>query len=325
MNKSASLYNGWVLKLIIINVLVFIIQVFVQQYQVIYTLNGFNGTSSIADFYLGLIPALVTEKGYIWQIFSYMFLHSSTSFIHIFFNMYAVLIFGVPIEQEWGSRRFLLYYLICGTGAGIAIYLINLISGNIGYYVPTIGASGAVFGLLLAFGLLFPDAELLLFFILPIKAKYLVILYGGIELYLELFGGETSISHIGHLGGLVSGIIFFIILKKPNLKFKSKLFKAKIEKKINLNPTQNELRLKKMDPGSRETRLEILKKIRSDGFTSLSDDEIQFIKYLDIMSDKSDYDNLCSEDDLDLNDSYCNNCENYNSCFLREVKKHFKN
>ena len=185
MTKSGSIYSGWVFKLIIANVLIFVVQVFVQQYQVVYSLNGFNGTSSIMDFYLGLIPALVTEKGFIWQIFTYMFLHSSTNFVHIFFNMYALLIFGVPIEQEWGSKRFLLYYLICGAGAGLAIYLINLIHMNISYYVPTIGASGAVFGLLLAFGMLFPDAELLLFFILPIKAKYLVILYGGLELYLE--------------------------------------------------------------------------------------------------------------------------------------------
>ena len=328
MNKSGSLYSGWVFKLIIVNVLVFILQQLLEQYQVPSPLNVFEGVNRTLpkmDYYLGLIPALVTEKGFIWQIFTYMFLHSTTSLVHIFFNMYALLIFGVPIEQEWGGRRFLLYYIICGAGAGIAIYLINHLSTDIGYYVPTIGASGAVFGLLLAFGMLFPDAELLLFFILPIKAKYLVILYGGIELYLELFGGQSSISHIGHLGGLLSGIIFFIILKKRNITHKSQMIKAKIGKKINLNPSPNDLRLKKMDPGSRETKMEILKKIRSSGFNSLSDDEIQFIKYLDIMLDKNDNDNLCGEGDLDIDDKYCNECEYYNACFLREVKKHFKN
>ncbi|MCP4761596.1 MAG: rhomboid family intramembrane serine protease, partial [archaeon] len=217
MNRDGTIYSGWVFKLIVINVLFFAIQLFAQQYRIIYSLHGFNGAASVIEFYLGLIPALIIEKGYIWQVFSYMFLHSTSGFFHIFFNMYALLIFGVPIEQEWGSKRFLTYYLTCGAGAGLCIFLINLISMEAGFFIPTIGASGAVFGLLLAFGFLFPEAELLLFFFLPIKAKYLVILYGGIELYLELFGGQSAISHIGHLGGLLTGLIFFLILKKKNL------------------------------------------------------------------------------------------------------------
>lgn len=321
MNKERSIYNGWVFKLIIINVIVYIIQIFAQQYQAVYSIKGFNSSSSAINFYLGLIPALVVEEGYIWQVFSYMFLHSTSGFIHIFFNMYALLIFGVPIEHEWGSKRFLLYYFICGTGAGLCILIINLIAMDIGYIIPTIGASGAVFGLLLAFGFLFPDAELLLFFILPIKAKYLVLLYGGIELYLELFGGHSTISHIGHLGGLLTGLIFFMILKKRNLSYKSKIIKANIEKKISKDSSRNEQRQKKMDPRSKETKLEILKKIRNSGYNSLSDDDIQFINYLDIMTDISEDDVLCDENDLDITDEHCNNCENFDACFLREVKK----
>ncbi len=321
MNNSGSLYNGWVFKLIIVNVLIYAVQIFVQQYQIIYSIQGFNGTASAINFYLGLIPAVVIEKGYIWQIFSYMFLHSTSGFFHLFFNMYALLIFGVPIENEWGSKKFLIYYFICGAGAGVSIFLLNLATMNMGFYIPTIGASGAVFGLLLAFGILFPDAELLLFFVLPIKAKYLVILYGGIELYLEMFGGTSSISHIGHLGGLLTGIIFFVIMRKRNITFKTKILKANFNKKLTKRSLPDGENPERMDPGSRETKLEILKKIREKGYTSLSDDEIQYIKYLDIMTEDHENNELCSENDLDITDDYCSNCENFDICFLREVKK----
>ncbi|TAL37402.1 MAG: rhomboid family intramembrane serine protease, partial [Spirochaetes bacterium] len=146
--------KGWVFKLIGINVVVFLIQMLTISYQYAYSINGQGGQTPVMTFYLGLIPALVVESGYVWQIFSYMFLHNPFGFAHIFFNMYALLIFGLPIEQTWGPRRFLAYYLFCGTGAGLSIFIINVISQGSTYAIPTIGASGAVFGVLLAFGIL---------------------------------------------------------------------------------------------------------------------------------------------------------------------------
>lgn len=291
---------------------------FSTQNLITYPVGEFRAQASTMTYYLGLIPSFVIEKGYIWQIFTYMFLHGTSSFTHLFFNMYALLIFGAPLEQTWGSKRFLVYYLYCGVGAGITILIINLFAKGLGFYIPTIGASGAVFGLLLAFGMMFPNARILIFFVLPIKAKYLVILYGLLELYLELSGGQGNVSHIGHLGGLLFGLIFFLIQKKRALLYKSKLFIAKREK----NKRNSGLTKSKRDTieNNNDIKKNILKKIKSSGFDSLSDDQIQYIKLLDIMED--DDISLCNEEDLNINDDYCLNCENIDRCFMREVRKY---
>ncbi|MBN2042143.1 MAG: rhomboid family intramembrane serine protease [Spirochaetes bacterium] len=314
--KSSTFYKGWAFRLIIINVIIFILQVFTEHYRV--SQQG----PSLMTYYLGLIPALVVKKGFIWQVFSYMFLHSSFSFSHIFFNMYALLIFGLPIENEWGSKKFLIYYLFCGTFAGISIFLINLINQGAGFVIPTIGASGAVFGLLLAFGILFPNVELLLFFILPIKAKYLVILYGGLELFLLLTGGNTSVSHIGHLGGLVAGLIYFFIIKRRSLQFRHKLNQAARRRKINIAGREADRQVEQSETDDAEYLIRILKKVKDSGIESLTDDDFQYIKYIEIMAGDVDEDTLCNSFDFDINDDHCRNCDDFKACFLREIKKY---
>jgi len=310
---SASSYQGWVIKLIVVNIIAYVFQIFTASNQTPHAMSALT-------YYLGLTPALVVEKGFIWQVVSYMFLHSTSGFFHIFFNMYAVLIFGTPIEQEWGSRKFVGYYLFCGAGAGISILLINLISQGGAYHIPTIGASGAVFGLLLAFGVLYPNAEILLFFFIPIKAKYLVMLYGLVELYLELFGGQSSISHIGHLGGLFFGIVYFLITRRSSIKFRTKMFAARMEKKaaeiapkIGSTAVQDE----------RAKQKGILARLRQGGAAALSDDEVQYVKYLMIMKDGSSA--RCDSADYNIDDTYCANCEDADACFIREVKRHMEN
>lgn len=307
IERGTSPFSGIVFKLILANVFVYIIQML---------------TENSIIYYFGLIPIMVTEKLYIWQLFSYMFLHAPTTVFHIFFNMYALLIFGVSIEQAWGSRRFLYYYLFCGIGAGITIYLINLITGGAGYYHPTIGASGAVFGLLLAFGVLYPNTELLLFFILPIKAKYLVIMYGLVELYLELFGRQSNISHLGHLGGLLFGIIYFLIFRKRALSFKGKLLRSKIRKSIDEIDSQVQKREDEFTGTSITRMTDILKKLRETGPDSITDDEFQYIKYIEIMTEDDD-DFSCPEKDFNIDEGFCNSCENLNACFIRQVNKYF--
>lgn len=251
-----------VMKIIMINVVIFGIQEFTQ--------NRYSG-------YFAIIPELIAKKGMVWQVFTYMFLHGD--YKHILFNMYAVFIFGITLEQVWGPKLFLKYYFFCGVGAGLSIFVINYLTGNV--YVPTIGASGAVFGLLVAFGLLFPESEILLFFILPIKAKYFVLLYGMLELYLELSGSQDGISHIGHLGGIVFGLIFFVVFLKirpvRTVKFKNKLQKEKNKSgKENISLDSDRKR-------------EILEKLQQDSnIHHLSDDEFQYIKYLDIMVDQDE-------------------------------------
>ncbi len=242
-NSNKTLYSGWAFRLIVINVIVFVIQFFTEQYRVTYLFQGADRQGpSVFTFYMGLTPALIAQKGYIWQVFTYMFLHDTGNFIHLFFNMYALLIFGTAVENEWGDKKFLIYYLFCGIFAGITIFSMNFFHQGIGYFIPTIGASGAIFGVLLAFGILFPNAELLLFFILPVKAKYLVILYAGIEIFLEISGDNSTVSHIGHLGGLAGGLLYFLFVNRRALQFKYKKSKAVKAKRS--------LKRKSQSPGS---------------------------------------------------------------------------
>ena len=154
-----------------------------------------------------------------WQVISHMFMHGGVG--HLFFNMFALVVFGSALERVWGSKRFLQYYLLCGIGAflifeatvGYSLYnLIGQISieQSIGL---VIGASGAVYGLLLGFGILFPNTELMLLFPpIPIKAKYFVILYGLLELSMAMSNNQgDNVAHVAHLGGMVIG---YILIKK---------------------------------------------------------------------------------------------------------------
>jgi len=143
------------------------------------------------------------ESGYFtpWQLLSYAFLHGN--FNHLFFNMFAVWMFGAPLEQAWGSQRFITYYGACVVGAAIIQLIVQLFEGGV---YPTIGASGGVFGLLLAYGAMWPDNRIfLLFFPVPIKAKWFVLIYGGIELLLGFTRAMPGIAHFAHLGGMIFG------------------------------------------------------------------------------------------------------------------------
>ncbi len=160
------------------------------------------------EAFLALIPAWVVERGWLWQLFTYMFLHGNL--LHILVNMLFLWVFGADLERVGGGRRLLAYYLTCGVGAGLFHLLFRMHSS-----VPVVGASGAVYGLLMAYGLLFPDRviTLFLFFVLPIhiKAKYLVLLFGGLSLLGglgSLFGSEGGVAHLAHLGGMVVGYLY---------------------------------------------------------------------------------------------------------------------
>ena len=153
---------------------------------------------------LKLVPAQVIH-GAIWQLVTYLFLHSLGGPGHIFFNMLALWMFGAPIEQTWGTKRFLQYYFLCGVGAGVCVVLANLAFGD--PYQQVIGASGAIYGLLLAYGMLFPEQEVLVAFLFPIKAKYMVMIFGGIAFVFSFQKGST-VSNLAHLGGMIFGFIY---------------------------------------------------------------------------------------------------------------------
>ena len=168
------------------------------------------------------------------QLITYMFMHAN--FQHIFFNMFAVWMFGRTLEMVWGPKRFLFYYILCGIGAGLiqegvqwVDYVVNLSQYervNTGISIismdeylnllTTVGASGAVYAILLAFGMLFPNSEMFIFPLpMPIKAKYFVIGYAVLELVLGITGRD-GIAHFAHLGGMLFGLILIIYWRKKN-------------------------------------------------------------------------------------------------------------
>lgn len=140
-----------------------------------------------------------------WQLLSYAFLHGG--FMHLAFNMLALVMFGAQLEHTWGERRFLTFYLVCVVGAGLCQLVVGSVAVSQGQDpYPTLGASGGVFGLLLAYGMLFPNQRVMLLFPpIPMKARTLVILYGVFELSLGLTGLQPGVAHFAHLGGMLFG------------------------------------------------------------------------------------------------------------------------
>jgi len=165
--------------------------------------------------YLALSATGAIKYFLITQVFTYMFVHFGT--MHVLFNMLGLWFFGVPIEQGWGTRRFVKFYLYCGLAAGICVLLVNMLVGD--WNTPTIGASGAIFGVLVAFGVLYPEAIILMFFLFPMKAKYAVMIYVAVEL-LATFGPNTGVSTVAHLGGAAFAYLFlkqrFPVVRMPD-------------------------------------------------------------------------------------------------------------
>jgi len=178
-------------NLIIFNVIVFVIQVILPGLHLVEYLALWN---------------IKTDYFRPYQLFTYMFVHEGL--FHIFFNMMALSFLGPILESHWGSMRFLSFYIICGIGAGVFNILVDLFFG-VGSFSSMIGASGAIYGILTAFGVLFPNMELrLLFPPIPIKAKYLVLILGGIALYsgFRASPGDNT-AHFAHLGGIAMSLI----------------------------------------------------------------------------------------------------------------------
>lgn len=170
---------------------------------VIFVLWYLSSAVKDASFIFYLAPVAVVDHFAIWQLFTYMFFHAGVT--HLLFNMLALWMFGAPLEQDWGTRQFLKFYFYCGLAAGVCDVALNAALGH--WNVHTLGASGAIFGLLVAYGVLYPDQTVLMGFLFPIKAKYMVMIYAGIELLLTM-GSNTGISSFAHLGGMAFGYIY---------------------------------------------------------------------------------------------------------------------
>jgi len=148
-----------------------------------------------------------------WQLVSYAFLHGGV--MHVLLNMYALWLFGAGLENLWGSRTFAIYYFVCAMGAGLVQLVVATIGVEQGAYYPTIGASGGVFGVLLAFGMFFPNQVIILLIPpIPIKAKWFVLIYGAIELWFGVSGTDAGVAHFAHLGGMFFGLVLIYYWKK---------------------------------------------------------------------------------------------------------------
>ncbi len=163
--------------------------------------------------YLALTPVDVIKYFSVWQLVTYAFLHGG--FGHIIWNMLALWMFGADIERIWGTRRFIQFYFFCAVGAGICVVIANYVLPWGNPNVATIGSSGAIFGILLVYAMLFPDREILFGFLIPIKVKYFVLIIGAVA-FLSSFQVNTGVSEFAHLGGLLFAYMF---MKTPNMQF----------------------------------------------------------------------------------------------------------
>ncbi len=287
-------------NLLIINVLMFLATITLERFQIDLT--------SILGLHF-----FKASNFRIYQFVTYMFMHAN--FGHLFFNMFALWMFGNTLENLWGSQRFLLFYMVCGIGAGLCQELVQYIqyttqladyaTVNTGSQIismstylnmmNTVGASGAVYGLLLAFGMMFPDSRIYLYFLFPIKAKWFVIGYAVIELITGLTGVD-NIAHFAHLGGMLFGLILILYWKKhglngPNFDLKNwKGWFWRTKEKFGRNrlrytrykEVKDEVPRNDDDYNRHRTERErdvdaILDKVAKSGYESLTDEEKKFL------------------------------------------------
>ncbi|MFA5513909.1 MAG: rhomboid family intramembrane serine protease [Sphaerochaetaceae bacterium] len=183
------------LKLVIINVLVFLMTSF--SYRLVYILS--------------LVPAYIIYNKWYWQVFTYMFVHGG--FSHLLFNMFGLYIFGRAIERSLGTREFLLFYFVTGSLSGIFSLFAYILSGT---NVILMGASGAIYAILLAFATLYPHSTIFVFGLIPMRAPVMVILYAFLEISNQIRGSSAGVAHLTHLAGFAFAYLYFVVRLKIN-------------------------------------------------------------------------------------------------------------
>lgn len=206
--RGFSLFPPVIRFLLISNVAIWLVQT-------LFLSNRLFAGAPVDDLVMSLFALQPLESGsfWPWQLITYQFMHDTSGFMHIFFNMFALWMFGMELEQVWGSRRFGTYYLLCGILAGVTQLVVDPLTG--GGLAPTVGASGSIFGVLIAFGMTFPDRPVLMFPIFfPIPARIFVLIYAGMQLVSGLLGQGANdpvrVAHFAHLGGALAG---YLLLK----------------------------------------------------------------------------------------------------------------
>ena len=231
------------------------------------------------DQFFGLMPIMVVSKGALWQLVTYVFQHGNP--MHLLWNMLIMWMFGSDLELHWGSRRFLFYYLLCGVGAGVVTVLLTPTTATV-----TVGASGAVFGLLAAFGLLFPDRPVAFMLIFPMKAKYFVMLLGLLQLLLFSQDAGGGIAYGTHIGGLVTGVLYVLVQLRRSTTTGRKWFRISHARRPRLTivPTKKEDETVHQEPSGERSDVEqaeidrILDKISALGIDALTEHEKKILQ-----------------------------------------------
>ncbi len=226
-----------------------------------------------------------------YQFVTYMFMHGS--FAHLFFNMFALWMFGNAIENAWGPKRFLIFYFVCGIGAGLTQELVQYIqlsdiqnfqNVNLGgrpvddylNMLTTVGASGAVYGILLAFGMMWPNSMIYLYFLIPIKTKWFVLIYGLLELFTG-FSSIDNVAHFAHVGGMVFGLLLILYWRNKENGGNSR-FKIKFKKdKFGNGRAKSDWDYNKERYDEDRKTDQILDKISKGGYDSLTREEKEFL------------------------------------------------
>ena len=232
---------------------------------IIYVFQSLAGKEDIFFRLFGLVPNTFFTELMLWQPFTYMFFHapfySSIGISHILLNMLGLWVFGRELEQAWGKEKFLKYYFLTGIGSGLITYIFQMDSSN-----PVIGASGAVYGVLLAYGVSYPNRMLYIWGLIPVRSMWLVIIMGVIA-FFGLLGKADGISHVTHISGMLIGYV----LLKNKWKLSDMLFSLR-KKTIEFQVQRKEDQEVKRKIINRDVDL-ILEKIKNVGFSGLSDEE----------------------------------------------------
>ncbi len=289
--------------LLIINVLMYLATITLVKFKI-------GGSTIDLTDYLGLHFFKASDFR-VYQLVTYMFMHGN--FAHLFFNMFALWMFGNTLENIWGSKRFLVFYMVCGIGAGLCQELVQYIqyatslaqydTVNMGGRIvmmdtylnmlTTVGASGAIYGLLLAFGMMFPDSRIYLYFFIPIKAKWFVIGYAVLELFMGI-GSADNVAHFAHLGGMLFGLLLILYWRKhpagPDKDFRKlkDIFQSwKQKSKVKYTPYEEVRDEPKVPRSDEEYNYQkakkqrdvdaILDKVAKSGYDSLTPEEKDFL------------------------------------------------
>ncbi|MBP7030056.1 MAG: rhomboid family intramembrane serine protease [Spirochaetes bacterium] len=269
--------------------------------------------------YFSLVPYYVYKNFMFWQFLTHFFIHDIASMGHIFFNMFALLMFGIPLERMWGSKKFTTFYLLSGIFTGVLSSLIYTYTyTKTGVLSPMIGASGAIYAIMVGFAFTFPNAVVLVMFVLPMKAKYLPVVFFAMDLIAEFSGGKGNVAHWGHLSGILVGFILFAIMFKM-IRVKVSFTKSPGNKQDarSMNPAKGATKGKMS--GSELTFFINMCLYKLKNNIVFSPNEINTLKNI-LDKDKRDVISLCNTSDFDLSSAKCSSCRNLLNCIYREIK-----